>query len=106
MERKKYKPKIIQKGVAFQVVNKLPDGNIGSKLKNINALNPFKLIFIFLFKLEIFWVKKDMINNRYKTNPTIPVSVNSSDKVLWGWDEQLGNLWSGIGSISSLHLTL
>ena len=87
-ERKTCKPITIQKGVAFQEVNKLPDGNIGNKLKNIKAFNMFKLIFILSVKFIIFLRNKDMINNKYKTKPTIPVSDNSSNKVLCGCDEQ------------------
>ena len=52
----------------------------------------FKLIFILSVKFIIFLRNKDMINNKYKTKPTIPVSDNSSNKVLCGCDEQFENL--------------
>ena len=61
---------------------------IYSNDKNIKAFNMFKLIFILSVKFIIFLRNKDMINNKYKTKPTIPVSDNSSNKVLCGCDEQ------------------
>jgi hypothetical protein len=63
-------------------VNKLPDGKIGTKLKSINAIKPYELAFSFLLILILFSQKKKKINNKYKIIPKIPVSDNSSKKVL------------------------